>query len=207
MEIISINYGNSYFSEDNIFVNGDKDKLLPIVFKIFVVKDNQKTILIDAGCETMPGLKMHNFPGSVNALERNGILAKDITDVAITHSHHDHIECVKYFENATVHIQKDEYEDGKKYIPEKFDVNVFENDFNITENVVIKKIGGHSIGSCIVEVYNRDKMIVIAGDESYSRRNIQEKILPGRPYCPENSKGFIEKYSSIKYNVLLSHDE
>ena len=207
MEIISIRYGDSHFPEKYIFANGNEDKLCPIVFKVLVIKDNNRTILVDAGCETMPGFDMHNFVGSVKALEKNRIFTDSITDVVITHAHHDHIECVKYFDKAVIHIQKDEYEGGRKYIPQIFNVNIFESDFCITENVVVKKIGGHSKGSCIVELYQENKTYVISGDECYSRKNLTDMIPAGKPYCPQKNKEFIEKYSSAQYNVLLCHDE
>ena len=124
MEIIPVKYGESVLPEEMIFINGNKNKFREIVFKIYLVKDESKLILIDAGCETMPGFVMRNFTGAVKALENINISPKEITDVIITHAHHDHIECVKYFNNATIHIQKDEYESGKQYIPVDFKVNV-----------------------------------------------------------------------------------
>jgi metal-dependent hydrolase (beta-lactamase superfamily II) len=61
----------------------------------------------------MPRFEMRECIGTVKELENVNINREDITDVIITHSHHNHIECVKYFENAVIHIQKDEYTIGK----------------------------------------------------------------------------------------------
>jgi alanyl-tRNA synthetase len=63
----------------------------------------------------MPGFEMEDFVGTVAALEEKGYTPEDITDVIITHADHDHIECVKYFQNATIYIQKDEYESGASF--------------------------------------------------------------------------------------------
>lgn len=60
---------------------------------------------------------MKNFIGTIKALYNINILPEDITDVIITLSHHDHIECVKYFKNSIIHIEKDEYEIGKNIFP------------------------------------------------------------------------------------------
>ena len=117
MQIIPIEYGKSVLSENMIFINGNENNFRDIVFKVYLIKTDEKLILVDAGCETMPGFVMRDFLGTVRALENIGVSPEEITDVIITHSHHDHIECVKYFENAVIHIQKDEYEIGKKYIP------------------------------------------------------------------------------------------
>ena len=75
------------------------------------------------------------------------------------------------------------------------------------DGVEVIKIGGHSIGSCIVEVDAGEKTYVITGDECYSRRCLDEHICAGAPYSVENNQKFIEKYSDTdKYVSLVSHD-
>lgn len=169
MKIIPIKYGKSVLSESMIFIKGDKNRFREIVFMVYLIKTDEKLILVDAGCETMPGFDMREFVGTVKAIKNIGVSPEEITDVIITHSHHDHIECVKYFKNAVVHIQKDEYESGIGYISEGFNVNVFVNEFSVCENVKVLKIGGHSKGSCVVEIMKDDIIYVIAGDECYGR--------------------------------------
>jgi len=206
MEIIPIEYGKSVLSEKMIFMNGNKSCFREIVFKVYLIKTNKKLILVDAGCETMPGFDVREFIGTVKALKNTGGSPEEITDVIITHSHHDHIECVKYFKNAVIHIQKDEYESGKRYFPDGFNVNIFENELVVCENIKVIKIGGHSKGSCIVEITNDDKIYVIAGDECYLRECLTKKIPTGSSYNLNASKDFIEKYCDNRYTVLLCHD-
>lgn len=206
MQIIPVEYGKSVLPESMIFINGNENKSREIVFKVYLVKTNEKLILVDAGCETMPGFVMRDFIGTVQALKNIDITPDEITDVLITHSHHDHIECVKYFKNAVIHIQSDEYENGKRYIPDDFNVNIFENEFSVCENVNIVKIGGHSKGSCIVEIKNDDKTYIISGDECYLRECLTEKIPTGSTFNQNASREFVEKYSDSKYTVLLCHE-
>lgn len=207
MEIIPVKYGESVLPEKMCFAGGDENKCREIVFKVFLIKTDEKLILVDAGCETMPGFVMKNFTGTVKALKNINISPEEITDVILTHSHHDHIECVKYFKNAVIHIEKNEYERGKKYIPDDFKVNIFSDEFSVCENVKIIKIGGHSKGSCIVEIRNQEQIYIISGDECYLRECLTEKIPTGSSFNKEASKAFIEKYSDKKYTVLLCHDE
>ena len=207
MQIIPVKYGKSTLSEKMIFINGDENKFREIVFKIYLIKTNEKLVLVDAGCETMPGFEMKNFIGTVGALEKINITPDKITDVVITHAHHDHIECIKYFQNAVIYIQSDEYENGREYITDNFEVNVFENEFLICENMKIVKVGGHSKGSCVVEIANDDKIHIIAGDECYLRECLIKKIPTGSSVNRKASREFIEKYSDNKYTVLLCHDE
>ena len=204
IEIIPVKYGESALPESMVFQGGSSDKLCSIDFFIYLLKAREKVILIDAGCETMPGFIMKKFIGSIKALEEIGIFPDAVTDVILTHSHHDHIECVKYFKNSVIHIQKDEFEFGKQYIPDGFDVNTFDEEYIVCDGVKIVKIGGHSKGSCVVEL---NKNIVFIGDECYIRDCITRKIPTGATVCLEKSKELVEKYSNSKYTLLFSHSE
>ena len=105
IEIIPINYGKSVLPESMIFENGAENKLHPIIFRIYLLKTENRLILVDAGCETMPDFDMRDFIGPINALKNIGITPDEITDVIITHAHHDHIECAKYFKNAVIYTK------------------------------------------------------------------------------------------------------
>lgn len=207
IEIIPVEYGNSVLPESMVFENGNPQKNLPIVFMVYLIKTENKNILIDAGCETMPGFVMENYIGPIKALEKINICPKDITDVIITHAHHDHIESVNHFKNANIYIQKQEYEDGKNYLSENEKIILFENEINICENVKVIKIGGHSIGSCIVKIKKENETYIVTGDECYKRDCLTKGIPTGASFCPEKSKKFIEKYSDTKYTTLLCHDK
>jgi len=207
MKILPVIYGKSEIPESMAFLNGDKNKFREILFKVYVIKIENKIILVDAGCETMPWFKMRDFLGTVKALEGIGINPSEITDVILTHSHHDHIECVKYFKNAVIHIEKDEYENGKKYIPEDFFVNTFDDIYEVCKNVKVLKIGGHTKGSCIVEIKDEDKIYIISGDECYLRECLENKIPTGSSFDLKKSTEFISEYSKSKYTVLFCHDE
>lgn len=207
IKVIPIKYGKSFLSESMIFKNGDDQKSRPIVFMIYLIKAEERLILIDAGCITMPGFDMIDFIGPIKALKSIGISADDITDVAITHAHHDHIECVNFFKNATVYIQKDEYEAGKRYLNGIKNIKLFDENILICNGVRMIKIGGHSIGSCIAEITSDTSTQIIAGDECYLRECLTKHIPTGTSYCPIKSMQFIETYSSNKYDILLCHDK
>lgn len=206
IEIIPIEYGRSVLPESMIFQNGAEEKFRPIVFMIYLIKTQNRLILADAGCETMPGFDMRDFIGPIKSLENLNIRPEDITDVIITHAHHDHIECVKYFKNASIYIQRDEYKNGRNYFSDGMEIKLFDEEVEICPNVKAVKIGGHSKGSCIVEISDREKKYIIAGDECYMKECLEKQILTGVSYCLQNSREFIEKYGSGEYTVLLCHD-
>ena len=207
IEIIPINYGKSVLPESMIFQNGAENKLRPIIFRVYLIRTENRLILVDAGCETMPGFDMKDFIGPVKVLQNIGISPEEITDLIITHAHHDHIECAKYFKNAALYIQKDEYEAGKGYLNENLNIRTFEKEMLICDGIKAVKIGGHSKGSSIVEITDSDKKYIIAGDECYMRECLTKQIPTGSSYNPEKSRSFIQKYCGEKYTVLLCHDE
>ena len=206
-EINPIEYGRSVLAESMIFQGGAEDIFRPIVFMIYLLKVQDRLILADAGCETMPGFDMHDFIGPVKALEKMNIKPEDITDVIITHSHHDHVECVSRFKNAVIYIQRDEYESGRRYFSEGMSVRLFDDEIQICPDVKAIKIGGHSKGSCIVEIAENREKYIIAGDECYMRECLDKRIPTGSSYCPKKSREFIEKYSGSEYTVMLCHDK
>ena len=207
IEIIPIDYAKSTLPESWVFLKGDKDVKVPIVFRVFLLKTADRLILVDAGCVTMPGFDMVDFIGPIKALKNMGISVDDITDVILTHHHHDHIECVKEYKNAVVYIQKDEYEKGKQYIGTEQTVKTFDDEIQVCDGVKVIKIAGHSVGSSIVEIAGEDKPTIIAGDECYSRQCLIKKIPTGMSPNPEVSKAFVEEYGSDQYSVLLCHDD
>lgn len=207
VEIVPVVYGRSVMPESMIFPGGAKDRFRPIVFMIYLIRIGKRLILADAGCETMPDFDMTDFIGPVRALAQLHIAPGDITDVVITHAHHDHIESVKYFTNAAIYIQQDEYENGKAYFTPALRVNTFDGGLDLGDGVRVVKIGGHSVGSCVVEITAGDKTYVIAGDECYQRECLDRRIPTASAFDSEKSREFINKYSSGKYTVLLCHDQ
>lgn len=207
IDIIPIDYGKSVLPESWIFQNGAENKFRPIVFRVYLIRTENRLILVDAGCETMPGFDMTDFIGPIKALNNIGISPDEITDLIITHAHHDHIECASRFQNAVIYIQNDEYESGKGYLADNLNIRTFDEEMQICGGIKAVKIGGHSKGSSIVEITGEDKPQIIAGDECYMRDCLTKQIPTGASYNPEKSRAFIQKYGRGEYTVLLCHDE
>lgn len=206
VNIIPVPYGKSVLPESMIFRGGEEHKVRPIIFQIHLICAGDRLILADAGCETMPGFEMRDFIGPMEALAQHHVAPEDITDVVITHTHHDHVECVNKFPRSTVYVQEEEYLQGKKYFTENEHLVLFSEEQQICSGVTVRKIGGHSVGSCVIEVADEDKKYVIAGDECYARECIQKQIPTGASYSPKNSEAFLKRYPEGEYQILLSHD-
>ena len=201
-----LKYGDTVFGENNIFLGGERDKLLPITFCIYLIETESRKILVDAGCDDGAGFPMLVFCTPVEALRQAGLSANDITDVIITHAHSDHVQASRHFPWASFHIQSEEYERAKKHIPESFKVILFEDEQVLDGEIFIKRISGHSHGSSIVHFEHNGKTAVLCGDECYTSRNLTEKIPTGASRDPQVSKAFVEEYSKEKYIAFTCHD-
>ena len=205
-KLTAIRYARSVLPENMIFAGGNPEKTRPISFVMYDVEVEGKHILVDPGCDTMPGFVMEDYVLPLDALKTMGITPELVSDVIITHAHHDHIDCVRHFPNSVVHIQREEAKIGAKYLQEIKQVELFDDEVTVAGCVRVRKIGGHSLGSCVVELDTGDKTWVIAGDECYSYDCLNLQIPTGSSRCPENSKKFIEEYAREGYRVLLCHD-
>jgi glyoxylase-like metal-dependent hydrolase (beta-lactamase superfamily II) len=202
MRIVALKYGESVFGENYIFKGGRKDVLLPISFTIYLIQTQGKNILVDAGCDDGAGFPMSVFKKPVEVLAECGISPEEITDVVLTHRHHDHVEAVRYYKNAMIYIQEEEYQSARKYIPEDLRVQLFREECTIAENVTVKKIGGHTHGSSIVLA----GQYVLCGDECYHAKCLTDGICTGATKNEEKSMAFLAEYSKEKYIPLLLHD-
>lgn len=206
MRIVAFKYGTSEITKKMAFQNGNENVKVPIALLFFMIEYATKKILIDVGCNTMPGFELFEFEFPVKVLEAYGVKRTDITDVIITHSHHDHIDAIHSYPQATIHIQKNEFESAKKYFIHAEKISIFENDKKIDNIIEIKCVGGHSPGSSIVLIPCREGTYVFCGDECYTKENLLENKPTGSSWCLEKSKKFVDEYRKDQYIPILFHD-
>lgn len=201
MKIQCLLYAKSAMAESFFVPGGDRVQKRPILMVFYLVQTQGKNILIDAGCDELPGFEFTEQISSAEAVRQAGLAPEDITDIIVTHVHQDHVQGVKYFPNATIHIQEDEYQRGSRFIPEGMQVQTFTDTTQVASLQVIK-IGGHTKGSCVV----RWGKFLFVGDEYYSPENLQQKIRTGSSVAPEKSQWFVEEYAQDGSVHLLFHD-
>ena len=206
MRIHAIRYANSSLPESMVFAGGHPSKRLPIAFLLYVIETETKRILIDAGCESLPGFVLRNFVSPATALTDYGILPEQITDVIVTHAHHDHIDGLRHFPNAVIHIQKDELIRGRSYIPENAKLHSFEQSCTVADFIEVERVGGHTAGSSIAKIRIGDTRYIFGGDECYLPVCLQRGIYTGASHDPNASKAFIQRFCGPGYRVLLTHD-
>ena len=85
LSLYCLKYAESVLPENMVFIDGSKEKTIPISFAVYLIKSGNRNILVDAGCDTMPGFIMKKFYSPVFVLKKAGLSADEITDVIITH--------------------------------------------------------------------------------------------------------------------------
>ena len=186
-------------------MNGDKNKKFPISLLFFLIETGDRKVLVDTGCDGMKAFPTFDLKSPVILLEEYGINRDEVTDVILTHTHGDHIGGVKYYKNADIYVQKNEC-GAKPLINKPNRIITFDNEYKLSDNINIKHIGGHSVGSSVVIVNHDNDAFVLCGDECYSRDNLTRKIPTGSSYNIEQSTFFVNEYSKEKYKTLLFHD-
>lgn len=206
MKLIVFKYGATEITEKMAFQNGNEKIKLSVALLFFLIEHKNKKILIDVGCDTMPGFELSEFELPVNVLETYGVKRTEITDVIITHSHHDHIDSLYNYPQATVYLQEKELKFAEKYLGDEKQISLFKEHQKIFDNIEVRHIGGHSAGSSIVLVHCDKYVYVLCGDECYTKANLLTGKPTGSSVSLERSQNFIDEYKKDKYIPVLFHD-
>jgi glyoxylase-like metal-dependent hydrolase (beta-lactamase superfamily II) len=101
------------FPLDGLVMGAPKDQLIDIAMVIWVIQGGGHTILFDSGFHRekwFADFHITGFQAPNEAVEQAGIPAQSVTDIIVSHAHWDHMGGIDLFPNATIWVQKQEYE-------------------------------------------------------------------------------------------------
>jgi glyoxylase-like metal-dependent hydrolase (beta-lactamase superfamily II) len=174
---------------------------MPLDYFLWVIQSQDRTIVVDTGFdEEMAKKRQREFLMAPEfALRALGIDHTRISDVILTHLHHDHAGNHQLFPNAKFHIQDREltYATGRamchhtlRHPFEEEDViqmvrRVFmgracfhDGSEEIAPGISVHLMGGHTHGIQAVRVLTRRGYLVLASDATHFYANIEQ----GRPF-------------------------
>ncbi|MEE9525351.1 MAG: MBL fold metallo-hydrolase [Candidatus Woesearchaeota archaeon] len=203
LELYAVKYGDSSYDSDNIYYEDELEEDLPFAWMFYVIKYNEKIILIDTGFSDQELIEKYDidYKDPLELLKKLNIEPSQVTDVIITHSHFDHIGNVDKFPDSKIYIQKDELEKFKSREILKDNIITFDDVYWLYSIIKIEKIGGHTIGSSVVSFKDN----ILTGDECYLLDNCKGKPI-GTYYDIEKNKEFIEKLRTSNKKILTFHD-
>jgi glyoxylase-like metal-dependent hydrolase (beta-lactamase superfamily II) len=203
-EILALKYAE-YTQRKRVesFIGGDDhDQPHPIDYFVWVIRNAQRTIVVDTGFDAVEGAKRGRrvIRAPAAALEQIGIAAGQVEQVIVTHLHYDHAGTLSAFAKARFHLQAAEmaYATGPcmchAYLRHPFTVdhvcemvkNVYsgrvifqDGDAEIAPGVTVHKVGGHSRGLQCVRVATANGPVVLASDTSHFYENFEKgKVFP-----------------------------
>ena len=161
----------------------DNDGNLPLAIGGFLLRTGDRTVIIDAGVGTIDNGK---YQGGLllDSLARAGATPEEVTDVAFTHLHFDHVGWATQkgrvvFPNATYHVHgADWYHflDGpeanpgavRKLGPLSEHWSLFTDDTTLAPGLDTRHTPGHTPGSTVYVVSSQGQRALILGDVAHS---------------------------------------
>ncbi len=184
----SRNRGESFIFDD------DHNSIHPMDYFIWLLKNGDKSILVDTGYDSKEGIArarpVTEEPAAL--LERFGVNPHSIDTVIVTHLHYDHAGSLPDFINATFHLQEQEmsYATGPCMCHDTLRMPftgehvcemvkqlyagrvVFHSGAGlVADGVELHLIGGHSRGLQCVRVNTSRGWLVLASDASHYYEN------------------------------------
>ena len=89
------------------------DEKVDIALVIWLIREGDRSILLDAGFHREGWLErfgVEEYLRPDSAVRLAGVSPDDVTDVIVSHAHWDHMGGIDLFPNATIWIQRQEYE-------------------------------------------------------------------------------------------------
>lgn len=233
-EVYALKYGdhNDRPRSDSFIFDDNHNAPWPLDYFIWLLKKNDKYILVDTGFDTKEshkrGRTLYEEPAAL--LTRFGVRPDMIDDVIITHMHYDHAGSIADFMHATFHLQQFEmqYATGPcmchgalrkpftadhvcALVKQLYDgkLNFHNGSAQIADGVEVHLIGGHSRGLQCVRVKTQRGWLVLASDASHYYENFQQ----GKPFpivvdLEEMLNGFktIQRLADAIDLVIPGHD-
>lgn len=218
----------------------DSKQRLRMSLNLLLIRDQERIILVDTGLGnrlTDKQLKIYNpseflLPMSLGQM---GIRDIDVTDVIMTHLHFDHAggiisvfgdEDKLTFPEANYWIQSSEWDMAKN--PDALNraaynfeqqlsllealgkLKLINGDLEIYPGIKLKKVGGHTVGSQIVEIQTESALYIYAGDIIPTTMHIFPPVTSAYDVSRADTfkaKEYIfQRLKDTKGFLLLDHD-
>jgi glyoxylase-like metal-dependent hydrolase (beta-lactamase superfamily II) len=101
------------FALASLVMGAPKEARTDIAMVVWLIRRDKRVVLFDAGfhrARWIAQFKVEDFLSPDAAVRLAGVDAADVTDIVISHAHWDHMGGIDLFPNATIWIQKAEYD-------------------------------------------------------------------------------------------------
>ena len=201
-DVYAVQFAHVPYALSSLVAGAEKGPQVDLAFTVWPLRDRAsgRVVLVDAGFyrdKFMQAWKPQDYQRPSDAVAKGlGISPDKVTDIIVTHSHWDHADGADLFPKATIWIQKEEFE---HYVGTKgevlarggvdpLDAEMFAglkaagrvkliagDNQEILPGIRVYTGGKHTFASQYVGVSTATGTVVIASDNAYLYRNLDEK--------------------------------
>jgi glyoxylase-like metal-dependent hydrolase (beta-lactamase superfamily II) len=192
----------------------------------------EQTISDPMGWSTLPSLIVYHIDKTISSqLAEVGLSPNDVNYVLVSHTHGDHIGNVGLFPNATVIMQKAEYDWinspppsdpnlstlvtlARTLLGQPRRLELISGDVDLfgDGSVTLLSTPGHTPGSQSLMVHLKNTgYVILSGDVAHLEDNFKRDIVPALNFDKASSIASMERIKDLmaKYNarLLINHDK
>lgn len=220
------------FPVSGLIAGADTARRMDIQMMVWVLRDDERTVLVDAGFyrdKYFERWTVEDFVRPSEALAALGIAPDDVTDIIVTHLHWDHAGGMDLFPNAQVWIQRAELAYYRDEVENPAAVGVDPEDLavlaelqergalhlvdgdsvEVFPGVTVYTGGRHTYASQFVGVDVADGTIVIASDNVYLYENLDLRVPIAQTFDAESNLAAQDRMrrlaSRLEY-IVPGHD-
>jgi N-acyl homoserine lactone hydrolase len=240
--LFRLDCGRSLANDESVWTPGDNvGRSIEFSSTCWLIKHGNEWLLWDAGVpesahndprgwSTIPTLIVYHLDRTLtDQLAEIGLTPRDITRVAISHTHGDHIGNVAMFANATILMQRAEYSwihspDGpnenvnqlmalaRQLLGAPKNLQLIDGAADVfgDGSVTLVPTPGHTPGhqSLLVHLKNFG-FVILSGDVVHSEENFERNIVPSLNTNKQDSLASMEKIrelmSTYKATLFINH--
>ena len=233
-EVYALKYAdhNNRDRNESFLFDDNHNAAWPLDYFVWVLKNGDKTILVDTGFDQKESLargrQLYETPAEL--ITRFGVPPQSIDTVIVTHMHYDHAGGLEDFMHATFHLQQREMEYATGpcmchgVLQKPFTVEhvcnmvkqlysgklVFHNGSSeVAPGLEVHLIGGHSRGLQCVRVKTQRGWLVLASDASHFYENfLHSKPFPIVVDLEDMLNGFnrLSALADSQQHIIPGHD-
>jgi len=239
-----IDCGHSLANDESVWTPGENiGKSIEFSSTCYLIRHGSSSLMWDTGVpeatigdpkgwSTLPKLIVYHLDRTITSqLAEIGLKTSDIDYVAISHTHGDHIGNVKLFPDATVLLQRAEYDwinSGpltdpnlnqlvimlRQLMGHPKNLKLIDGDLDVfgDGSVILISTPGHTPGSQSLLVHLANSgYIVLSGDVVHLEENFEKNIVPALNVDKAQSLASMQRVRDImqKYNakLFINHDK
>jgi N-acyl homoserine lactone hydrolase len=243
-KLYRLDCGRSLANDESVWTPGENvGRSIEFSSTCWLIKHGSSWLLWDTGVpesalndpkgwSTLPKLIVYHLDKSItDQLAAIGLKPSDVTFVAISHTHGDHIGNVVLFPSAAILIQRAEYEwintgNGpndnvnqlmalaRKLLGTPKNLHLLDGDADVFSDgsVILVSTPGHTPGSQSLLVHLKNSgFIILSGDVVHSQENFERKIVPSLNTDKAESLASMEKIrrmmATYRAKLFINHDK